>query len=189
MKQEGSINFLRERVRKQGEVLEQDRRIATYTGIGLVIFLLATAAIFGYYFFITQQLTKLKDTTKRQQDILATYATTATQFQTVRSRLNLISQIMSKRQGKWDIIDYLYSILPTNSIIEYISLSDSASSLAVTYKSTDIQSFQTLLASLEAESAKRTTGFKLDFSGLNRNASGNYDTSVTITLSSAGTAK
>lgn len=173
------INFLRERVRLQEEVLVTDKRIALFTSIGLGLFLLIFVGTISYQYFLGSQIESVHAQSEQADTRLTSLRNIQEAYMQRKNMLDLTQQVFDKRTKAWDAISYLYLLIPTDSRIETINLSGTDGSLEFTVRSPSIFAYKNLSAILQSAEVARS-GYSPQLGTLDRGKDGTYSLQVRL---------
>lgn len=178
------INFLRERVRLQEEVLQWDKRLALFTSVGLGLFLLIFVGIIGYRFYLGSQIDAVHAASQAADARLTSLTSIQNAYMQRKNMLNLTKLVIDKRTKAWDAISYLYLLIPTESRIETINLSGSDGSLDFTVRSPSIFAYKNLSSLLQSQEVAKS-GFSPQLGTLERAKDGSYSLQVRLFMKAA----
>ncbi len=173
------INFLRERVRLQEEVLQSDKRLAFFTSIGLGIFMLVFVGVIGYRFYLGSQIEVVEAASQQATTRLTSLTSVQNAYMQRKNMLGLTKQVIEKRTKAWEAISYLYLVIPTDSRIETINLSGTDGSLEFTVRAPSIFAYKNLSTILQSEEVAKS-GYRPQLGTLERAKNGSYSLQVRL---------
>lgn len=176
-----SINFLRKKRAKVTKYQQWDRYFAQGAGAILLVCLLLTGGLFGYWRYITSQITAVKEQQKTQQRVVAQASSNEAQYVVYTHRLTTIGGLLQARTSKLRALRFLSFILRPGVSFEGISYDTSSKQLKFRAKAGQVFDVQSLLQALREPDISSQIA-TLELADIRRGEDADYTIDISIVL-------
>lgn len=168
-----NINFAKTSEKKT-DVLALDKKIATYTGIGLVVFLIVFVVALILNFTIVGGHKRILTSIEEAKKQISALSDEEAKYLMFVEKIQLLSGIQEDRKARKEALDFLNTLLPEEDVMTRVQLDQQAKIITFAVETPDVFAFSRFLAILFSDDVKGKTAFIINTKNVNRDGEGAY---------------
>jgi len=169
------INFIRDQRKRLEEHVEQDKKIARYTMIGLVVFMLVLVGVMIAYYLFSLQQKKIAEQTANVSAQLSTMSTLEKEYIIYAKKIKLLAALDAERMVKRNASSFFYGLVPPGNVLREVRTDDELNkdTIAFTIESPEVFALLRMLNTFGSREVY-DKGYVMSITGLRRDQDGTY---------------
>lgn len=176
-----NINFAKVGETKLEETEQLDRKIARFTGIGMVVFVIVSAGVLIFHFTVAGNQERVGNSITAVQQQLSSLSQEEARYLVFVQKVKLLSGIQEDRKARKEALDFLNELVPEEDVLKQVQLDQEKKMVTFSIEMPDVFALSRFLSILAGDDVRKET-YRLQTQDLSRSPEGKYILNAQLTF-------